>query len=405
MSALADTPLVHGFPALEREGLVYLDSGATSQTPRPVLEAMEDYYEHHRGSVHRGVYPLAAEATELFEGARERVARFVNWGTAETIFTGNATASLNLVAYAWGDANVGPGDRVVVTDMEHHSNYVPWQQLALRRGAGLSSVGIDDEGRLDLDQLDRLLAGGDVRVVAVAHISNVVGTVNPVAEIARRAHAAGAIVVVDGAQAVPQLPVDVAALDVDFYAWTGHKAYGPTGIGVLHGRADLLAAMPPFISGGHMISSVSLEETRWAQSPAKFEAGTSAIAEAIGLGAAVDFLEAIGMEDVRAHERELTGYALEQLRTVPGITLHGPPDPDDRGALVSFALEGVHPHDVAEILGRQGVCVRAGHHCAQPLMRCLGVGATSRASFAVHNTREDVDALISGLAEVQRIFA
>jgi cysteine desulfurase/selenocysteine lyase len=309
------------------------------------------------------------------------------------------------VAYAWGDANVGPGDRIVVTDMEHHSNFVPWQQLALRRGATLSSVGIDDEGRLDLDELDRLLAGGDVKVVAVVHVSNVVGTVNPVAEIARRAHAAGAIAVVDGAQAVPQLPVDVAALDVDFYAWTAHKAYGPTGIGVLHGRADLLAAMPPFISGGHMIASVSLEETRWAQSPAKFEAGTSAIAEAIGLGAAVDFLEGIGMDHVRAHERELTGYALEQLRTVPGITLHGPAEADDRGALVSFALEGVHPHDVAEILGRQGVCVRAGHHCAQPLMRCLGVGATSRASFAVHNTREDVDALIAGLAKVIEVFA
>lgn len=405
MSALADAPLVNEFPSLQRDGLVYLDSGATSQTPRTVLAAMDDYYERHRGSVHRGVYPLAAEATELFEGARERTARFVNWGAAETIFTGNATASLNLVAYAWGDANVSAGDRVVVSDMEHHSNFVPWQLLAQRRGAALSSLAVDDEGRLDLDQLDRLLAGGDVKVVAVAHVSNVVGTINPIAEIARRAHAAGAIVVVDGAQAVPQMPVDVAALDADFYAWTAHKAYGPTGIGVLHGRADVLAAMPPFITGGHMISSVSLEETRWAQSPAKFEAGTSAIAEAIGLGAAVDFLTGIGMEQVRAHERELTGYALEQLSAVPGVTLHGPPDADDRGALVSFAVEGIHPHDVAEILGRQGVCVRAGHHCAQPLMRCLGESATSRASFGVHNTREDVDALLAGLAKVQEVFA
>jgi cysteine desulfurase/selenocysteine lyase len=405
MSALADTALVNEFPALEREGLVYLDSAATSQTPRAVIDAMDDYYEHHRGSVHRGVYPLAAEATELFEGARERIARFVNWGVSETIFTRNITEALNLVAYAWGDANVGSGDRVVVTEMEHHSNYVPWQQLAVRRGAAFSAVGVDDDGRLDLDGLDRLLAAGDVKVVAVAHVSNVVGTINPIEDIVRRAHDAGAIVVVDGAQAVPQLPVDLAALDADFYGWTGHKAYGPTGIGVLHGRADLLAEMPPFLTGGHMISSVSLEETRWAQSPAKFEAGTSNIAEAIGLGAAVDFLQAIGMEQVRDHERELVAEAIERLSVIPGITLHGPLDPSDRGALISFAIEGIHPHDVAEILGRQGVCVRAGHHCAQPLMRRFGVGATSRASFAVHNTHEDVDALIAGLAEVQRIFA
>jgi cysteine desulfurase/selenocysteine lyase len=405
MSALAGTALSHEFPALEREGLVYLDSGATSQTPRAVLEAMEDYYEHHRGSVHRGVYPLAAEATELFEGARGRVARWLNWDAPATIFTGNATASLNLVAYAWGDANVGPGDRVVVTEMEHHSNFVPWQQVALRRGAAFSAVGLDDDGQLRLDELDRLLAGGDVKVVALAHVSNVLGTINPVAEVARRAHEAGAIVVVDGAQAVPQLPVDLGALGADFYAWTGHKAYGPTGIGVLHGRPDLLAAMPPFITGGHMIASVSLDETRWAQSPAKFEAGTSNIAEAIGLGAAVDFLQDIGMENVRAHERELAAHALERLRAVPGVTLYGPPGADERGAVVSFALEGVHPHDVAEILGRDGVCVRAGHHCAQPLMRRLGVGATSRASFGVHNTHEDVDALIAGLAKVGEVFA
>ena len=405
MSALADTALAHEFPSLDRDGLVYLDSGATSQTPRTVLDAMDDYYAHHRGSVHRGVYPLAAEATELFEGARERVARFVNWGVAETIFTRNITEALNLVAYAWGDANVGPGDRVVVTEMEHHSNFVPWQQLALRRGAAFSVVGVDDEGQLRLDELDALLAGGDVKVVAVAHISNVVGTINPLEEIVRRAHDAGAIVVVDGAQAVPQIPVDLGALGADFYGWTGHKAYGPTGIGVLHGSAELLAAMPPFLTGGHMIASVSVEETRWAQSPAKFEAGTSNIAEAIGLGAAVDFLSGIGMEHVRAHERELVAYTLERLRAVPGVSLHGPLDPDQRGALISFALEGIHPHDVAEILGRDGICVRAGHHCAQPLMRRLGVGATSRASFAVHNTDEDVDALIAGLGKVREIFA
>jgi cysteine desulfurase/selenocysteine lyase len=294
---------------------------------------------------------------------------------------------------------------VVVTEMEHHSNFVPWQQLALRRGAAFSALRVDDAGQLDLGELDELLAGGDVKVVAVVHISNVVGTINPIAEIVRRAHDAGAIVVVDGAQAVPQIPVDLGALDADFYGWTGHKAYGPTGVGVLHGRAELLAAMPPFITGGHMIASVSVEETRWAQSPAKFEAGTSNIAEAIGLGAAVDFLQGIGMDQVREHERDLVAYTLERLRGVPGASIHGPADPDQRGALVSFALEGIHPHDVAEILGRQGICVRAGHHCAQPLMRCLGVGASSRASFGVHNTHEDVDAFVAGLAKVKEVFA
>jgi cysteine desulfurase/selenocysteine lyase len=405
MAALADTAIAHEFPALDREGLVYLDAAATSQTPRSVIEAMDDYYNHHRGSVHRGVYPLAAEATDLFEGARERIARFMNHGAAETIFTANATASINLVAYAWGTANVGPGDRVVVTRMEHHSNFVPWQYLCRRTGATLSVVGVDDEGGLDLDELDRLLRAGDVKVVAVVHVSNVLGTINPVQEIVRRAHAAGAIVAVDGAQAVPQIPVDVAALGADFYAWTGHKAYGPTGIGVLHGRPDLLAEMPPFIVGGHMIATVTEEETRWASSPTKFEAGTSPIAEAIGLGAAVDFLQGIGMEHVRAHERELTAYALDRLRAVDGVSIHGPSDPDARGAVISFAVDGIHPHDVAEILGRQGICVRAGHHCAQPLMRRLGVSATSRASFAVHSTHEDVDALVSGLAKVKEVFA
>ncbi len=328
MSALADTALALEFPSLDREGLVYLDSGATSQTPRAVLDAMDDYYAHHRGSVHRGVYPLAAEATELFEGARERVARFVNWGVEETIFTRNVTEALNLVAYAWGDANVGPGDRVVVTEMEHHSNFVPWQQLALRRGATFSVLGVDDEGRLSLDELDALLAGGDVKVVAVAHISNVVGTINPLEQIVRRAHDAGAIVVVDGAQAVPQIPVDLGALGADFYGWTGHKAYGPTGIGVLHGSADLLAAMPPFITGGHMIASVSAEETRWAQSPAKFEAGTSNIAEAIGLGRR-GRLPAEHRHGARAHARARARRL--RARAPARRARHQPPRPGRSG--------------------------------------------------------------------------
>jgi cysteine desulfurase/selenocysteine lyase len=406
MGALADTALAHEFPALDREGLVYLDSSATSQTPRAVIEAMDDYYEAHRGTVHRSVYPLAVEATELFEGARERIAKFMNWGARETILTRNASEALNLVAWSWGTANVGPGDRVLITEMEHHSNLVPWQLLCERTGATLDWLRVDDEGRLSLDELDLKLAGGDVRIVAVAHVSNVVGTINPVGEIARRAHAAGAIVVVDGSQAVPQLPVDLRAIDADFYAWTGHKAYGPTGVGVLHGRRELLDAMPPFIAGGHMIASVSLEKgTRWAETPAKFEAGTSAIAEGIGLGAAVDFLSRIGMDAVREHEADLVGYALERLATVPGLAIQGPPEAADRGALVSFTLDGIHPHDVAEILGARGVCIRAGHHCAQPLMKRYGVGATSRASFAVHNTREDVDRLIAGLDRVREVFA
>jgi cysteine desulfurase/selenocysteine lyase len=405
MGALADTALAHEFPVLDREGLVYLDSSATSQTPRAVLDAMSDYYESHRASVHRGVYPLQVEATELFEGARDRIARFVNWGSRETIFTRNVTEALNLVAYSWGTANVGPGDRVVVTEMEHHSNLVPWQQLCARTGATLDWVPVDDEGRLRLDVLDALLAVGDVKLLAVAHVSNVLGTVNPVADIVHRAHDAGVVVVVDGAQAVPQMAVDLREIDADFYGWTGHKAYGPTGIGVLHGRRELLEAMPPFITGGHMIASVTLETTRWAETPAKFEAGTSNIAEAIGLGAAIDFLAGIGMDTVREHESDLVAYALERLGGVAGIAIQGPPEAAERGALVSFTLEGVHPHDVAEILGAQGVCVRAGHHCTQPLMKRLGVGATSRASFAVHNTREDVDRLIDGLAKVQEVFA
>jgi cysteine desulfurase / selenocysteine lyase len=405
MALSVDTAAPLDFPTLDRAGLVYLDSAATSQTPAPVIAAMTDYYEHHRASVHRGVYPLAQEATDLYEGARERVAAWLGWPARDTIFTRNATEALNLVAYAWGLGTLRPGDRVVVTDMEHHSNIVPWQLACQATGASLSSVGIDGEGQLLLDELDALLAGGDVRVVGVVHVSNVLGTINPVAEIARRAHAAGAIVVVDGSQAVPQIPVDLREIGADFYAWTGHKAYGPTGIGVLHGRHELLEAMPPFLGGGHMISSVTMQQSRWAEVPAKFEAGTSPIAEAAGLGVAVDLLQDLGMEAVRAHELDVVAYALDRLQDVPGLTIHGPRDPQARGALVSFAVAGVHPHDVAEILGAKGVCVRAGHHCAQPLMVRLGESATTRASFAIHSTHEDVDALIAGLDRVREVFA
>ena len=404
MGLYAGTALQHEFPTLDREGLVYLDSAATSQTPRSVIDAMTSYYETTRSSVHRGVYPLAVEATELFEAGREKAASWLRWDPECTIFTRNATEALNLVAQTWGRANIGAGDRIVLTELEHHSNLVPWQQLAIEKGATLEWVPIDDEGILDLEVLDGFLAGGGVKVVAVGHVSNVTGTINPVAEIVERAHAHGAIVSVDGTQAVPQLPVDLSDIGADFYSWTGHKAYGPTGIGILHGRRELLEAMPPWLTGGHMVKRVTKERTTWAELPHKFEAGTSAIAEGVGLGAAVDFIRAIGMDDIRAHERELVAYALERMAEVPGITLHGPRDADRRGAVISFALEHAHPHDIGEILGREGVCVRAGHHCAQVLMARLGVGATARASFAIHNTREDVDALVAALAKVHEVF-
>jgi len=404
IDALAD--IAAEFPVLAREGgqpLTYLDSAATSQTPQPVIDAMTRYYTETRASVHRGVYPLAVEATELFEGARERVARWLGSTVPETIFTANATASINLVAQTWGRSRIGAGDLVVLTESEHHSNIVPWQLVCAERGAELAYVHVDDEGLLDLDHLDALLARGP-KLVGVVHISNVLGTINPVAEIVRRAHAAGAVVIVDGSQAVPQIEVDLRALDADFYAWTAHKAYGPTGLGVLHGRRELLEEMPPFMGGGHMIRTVGERESTWADLPWKFEAGTSQIAEAIGLGAAVEWIEAIGMQRIREHEQALVADALARLAEVPGLEFHGPSNPAARGALVSFVLEGAHPHDVGEILGREGVCVRTGHHCTQPLMRRLGTVATTRASYAVHNTTADTDRLIDALGTVARVL-
>ncbi len=395
------------FPVLGREldghRVVYLDSSATSQTPQPVIDAMTRYYTESRASVHRGVYPLAVEATDLFEGARRRIAAWLGSTPEETIFTANATAAINLVAYTWGRQNVGPGDLVVLTEMEHHSNIVPWQLLCSDREAELAYVPVLDDGQLDLGALDELLARAP-KLVAVAHVSNVVGTINPVAAIVQRAHEAGAVVLVDGAQAVPQIPVDLGALHADFYAWTGHKAYGPTGIGVLHGRRELLEAMPPFMGGGHMIRTVGDAESTWTDLPWKFEAGTSQIAEAIGLGAAVDWIRSLGIDRIRAHEQVLVADALERLAEVPGLEIHGPPEAADRGALVSFTIEGAHPHDVGEILGREGVSVRTGHHCAQPLMRRLGTTATTRASYAVHNSTADTDALIDALGTVARVL-
>ena len=404
MPALADTALAHEFPILRREGLVYLDSAATSQKPRVVIEAMETHLARHNANVHRGAYPLAVEADERYEGARARIAAFTGATPAETIVTKNASEALNLVAYAWGRGNVREGDAIVLTEAEHHSNIVPWQILAAEAGAHLRYLDVDEEGRLSLDQLDAHLADGRVRLVTVAHVSNVLGTIHPVAEIVARSRAAGAVTVVDGSQAVPQIPVDVAAVGADFYAWTGHKAYGPTGVGILHGRREILEAMPPFLGGGDMIKTVGFETSTWNDLPWKFEAGTPPVAEVVGLGAAVDFLTAIGMDRVRAHEQDLTGYALERLADVPGLHVYGPADAADRGALAAFALDGTHPHDVAEIVARDGVCIRAGHHCAQPLMKRLGVAATSRASFAVHNTRDDIDRLVDGLHRVREIF-
>jgi cysteine desulfurase / selenocysteine lyase len=404
MAATAGLDVKAQFPVLEREGLVYLDSAATAQKPQVVLDATLDLWTRHNASVHRGTYPLAVEATDLYEGARERIARWLRWPVRDTIFTKNATEALNLVAATWGRANVGEGDAIVLTHLEHHSNIVPWQMLAAEKGARIEYVPIDEEGELVLGVLDALLATGDVKVVCVGHVSNVLGTITDVADVVRKARAAGAVTVVDGSQAVPQIAVDLTAIDADFYAWTGHKLYGPTGVGVLHGKREHLVAMPPFLGGGHMIASVDFETSRYAEPPAKFEAGTAPIAEAAGLGVAVDWIADLGMDAVRAHELDLTAYALERLGEVPGLRIHGPRDAERRGGLVSFSYDLAHPHDVAEILGRRGVCVRAGHHCAQVLMRVLGTPATTRASFAVHNDRSDVDALVDGLGEVARIF-
>jgi cysteine desulfurase / selenocysteine lyase len=397
------------FPLLRREidgkPIVYLDSAATAQKPEAVLATMDDFYRCHYASIHRGVYTLGAESTAAFEGARARIAAFAGGETATTIFTANATASINLVAYAWGRDHVGPGDVILLTELEHHSNIVPWQMLAEEVGAEIRYLRVGADGTLSLEQLDEELRDGRVRLAAFAHVSNVLGTINPVAEMVARARAAAAVTVIDGAQAVPQLPVDVGAIGADFYAWTGHKALGPTGIGVLHGRRDLLQSMRPFISGGHMIKTVGFDRSTWNELPWKFEAGTSQIAEAVGLGVAVDYLRELGMEVVREHERSLTAYALERLAETDGVTVPGPPDADRRGGVISFAVEGMHPHDVAELLDRENVCVRAGHHCAQPLMRALGVPATARASFGPYNDRADVDALIESIVRARSVFA
>ncbi len=397
------------FPALEREvagkPIAYLDSGASSQRALASIEAVSRYERRHHSNVHRGSHTLSAEATAAYEGARATVADHLGAADRrELIFTRNATESINLVARAWGDANVSRGDRIVLTEMEHHSNIVPWQQLAERTGAVIDWVGVDDQGRLVDADLSAALER-EPKLLAVTHLSNVLGTVNPIAEICSRAHDAGALVLVDGAQSAPKLEIDVSALGADFYAITGHKIYGPTGIGALWSRLELLREMPPFLGGGSMIRKVTTERTTYADPPARFEAGTPAIAQAIGLAAAIRWLDGLGLDAVLAHEREITAYAMERLGEVSGLTIFGPPASPDRVGPLSFELDGVHGHDIAEILDRHGVAVRAGHHCAQPLMKRLGVAATARASFGVYTTHEEIDRLLEGLADVRRIFA
>jgi cysteine desulfurase/selenocysteine lyase len=396
------------FPALEREingnPLVYLDSGASSQRVLASIQAVDRYERRHHSNVHRGAHTMSAEATAAYEGARATVADHVGAADRrEVIFVRNATEAINLVARSWGAANIGAGDRIVLTEMEHHSNIVPWQLLAEAVGAEIDWVGVTDDGVLDLDELSRLLERGP-KLVAVAHVSNVLGTENPLSEITRLAHDVGAVVLADGAQAAPKLPLDVAALGVDFYALTGHKAYAPTGIGALWARLELLREMPPFLGGGSMIRKVTRDGTTYADPPTRFEAGTPAIAQAIGMAAALRWLDGLGMESVLAHEREIADYALERIAEVPDLRIFGPPRGPERTGPVSFEIEGIHAHDVAEILDRHGVAVRAGHHCAQPLMDRLGVAATTRASFGVYTTREEIDRLVEALLDARRVF-
>jgi cysteine desulfurase/selenocysteine lyase len=384
--------------------LVYLDSAATSQKPQAVLDAMNQYYTTCNANIHRGVYSIAEQATTLFEDARRRFAAFLNASPREVVFTRNSTEALNLVAQAWGRWALKSGDAVLLTPMEHHSNLVPWQMLAAEKGLELRFLPLTGSGELDLDAMPGLLADGRVKAVSFVHVSNVLGTVNPVAEIVRLAKQHGATVVLDASQSAAHMPLDVRALGVDFVACTAHKMLGPTGIGMLWGRRALLEEMPPFLGGGEMIRRVTLTESSWNELPWKFEAGTMNIAEAVGLGAAVQYLEGLGREAVWEHDRALARYTMERLAELPGVTVLGPPA-DRRGGVVAFTVEGVHPHDVATVLDRDGVCVRAGHHCAMPLHDLLGVPASARASFHCYSVPEDVDALVEGLRTVQRLFA
>lgn len=399
----ADFPIlsrrVHGKP------LIYLDSASTSQKPRRVIQALVRYYEESNANVHRGIYTLAEEATANYEAAREKVARFIHAPRPEeVIFTRSTSEAINLVRYTWGRANIGPGDEIVLTEMEHHSNLVPWQLLAEEKGATLKFVPFDGRGILALDTYERLLTDR-TKLVALSHQSNVLGTINPIAEMARLAHAVGATVLVDGAQSAPHMSVDVQALGADFFALSAHKMCGPTGAGALWGRYALLEAMPPFHGGGEMIMQVQLKRSTFKDPPHKFEAGTPNIADCTVWGDAVDYLQGIGMQAIREHEQRITSYALRRLAEVPGMTIFGPTDISKRGGAISFTLEGVHPHDVAQVLDQDAIAVRAGHHCTQPLHTRLGVGATTRASVYLYNTTDDIDALARGLEAVRKLFS
>lgn len=415
MMMLIDTPLNSSqvradFPILTQEHhpnvpLIYLDNAATSQKPQAVIDVMSDYYQRYNANVHRGIHKLSEQATAAYEEARIKVKRFINAPSKrEVIFTRGTTESINLVAQTWGRANIGAGDVILSTQMEHHSNIVPWQMLAAEKGARVMYVPITGDGLLDLDAYSRLLREQSIKLVTAMHISNVLGTINPIPEMARMAHEAGALILVDGAQSVPHMPIDVQALDVDFFAFSGHKMLAPTGSGVLYGRRSLLDAMPPWMGGGDMISRVRLEGSTWNELPYKFEAGTPSIAEAIGLGAAIDYLTAIGMERVHQHERMLTTYALDRLSEVSGVRVIGP-DAAHKGAVAAFHMQGVHAHDVAQALDAMGIAVRAGHHCAQPLHDVLGLQATARASFALYSTIFEIDALIDGLMTTRDQYA
>jgi cysteine desulfurase/selenocysteine lyase len=396
------------FPILERQvngkPLVYLDSAATSQKPLAVIEALDHYYRTYNANVHRGVYSISEEATEEYEQARDKVQAFVNAARRESIiFVRNTTEAINLVAYTWGRANIGQGDEIVLSELEHHSNLVPWQILAAEKGAVLKHIRVTEDGTFDMAHA-RELIGERTRLVAVSHMSNVLGTINPVKELAALAHAAGAVILLDGAQSVPHMPVDVQDLDCDFLAASGHKMLAPTGSGFLYGKVELLEAMPPFMGGGDMIRQVWLDRATYNELPWKFEAGTPNVADMIGLGVAVDYLRGIGMEAIREHEKALTAYALGTLGELPQVDVHGPRDVDIRGGAISFCYGDVHPHDLAQILDGEGICIRAGHHCCHPLMRKLGVAATARASFYLYNTEDEVDALVRGMARAGELF-
>ena len=399
------------FPVLDRtvhgRHLVYLDSAATSHKPVQVLEAMDRFWEQSNSNVHRGVHALAEEATELYESARAKVARFVGADPRGTVFTKNATEAFNLLAYSYARKKLGPGDIVLSTQMEHHANIVPWQLVQPDAGFELRYVPVTPGGELDLDEFEAIVATGRVKLFTVTHMSNVVGTVNPVRALAEQVRAANgdAIVVVDGAQSVPHLPTDLLDLGADFIAFSGHKMLGPTGIGVLAtGKPELLEGMEPFLGGGEMITNVTLEGTTYNEVPYKFEAGTPPIGEAIGLGAAIDYLNGVGMEAIRRHEVEITAAAIPALEAIPGVTVHGPKDPEARGAAISFAIEGIHPHDIGTMMDREGVAVRAGHHCAKPLVRTLGSAATTRASFYLYNSADEIDALVGAVEATKRFF-